>query len=87
MSGNEKDVEMYSGDPQLLQANHEIPKFLKWTYIILPIWGVIAWFVFFNGTFGWFDPGHWSQLQWAANTKIPYFNADQHSDPEREKRT
>lgn len=83
MSGNENEVEMYSGDPQLLQANHKIPTWLWWTYVILPIWGIIAWALFFNGPWGWFDPGHWKQLQWAANTKFPYFNADSAKDPER----
>ncbi len=45
-----------------------IPHFLKWVYVILPIWGMI-WFFFFNdGSYGWLDRGAWRQLEQAANT-------------------
>lgn len=52
----------------------KVPKFLKWTYILLPIWGIITLYIFWNGSIGWFDRGAWQQLQVAANTTFPTQN-------------
>lgn len=48
-----------------------IPRWLLWVYVSLPIWGIIWFCLFWNGSFGWFDRGAWSQLQQAANTTYP----------------
>ena len=53
-----------------------VPGWLKWTYIILPIWGVITYYYYFNGSHGWLDRGYWKQLQIAANTTFPFKDQD-----------
>lgn len=53
-----------------------VPKFLRWTYWILPIWGIFAMYYYFNGSSGWLDRGYWHQLQIAANTTFPIENHD-----------
>lgn len=46
-----------------------IPRWLVYSYYILPIAGFIFLYFFWDGSFGWFDRGAWSALQQAANTK------------------
>lgn len=72
---NEKVVEEY-GDDRIRSFDAKVPTFLKWTYVILPIWGVITLYIFWNGSIGWFDRGSWQQLQIAANTTFPSENHD-----------
>ena len=63
-------------DPDLPQIDDGIPEYeenpipwwLKLTYISLPIWGVIVWYFYWNGSSGWLDRGYWQQLQEAAKT-------------------
>jgi hypothetical protein len=57
-------------------SDAKVPKFLKWTYILLPIWGIITLYIFWNGSTGWFDRGAWQQLQVAANTTFPTENRE-----------
>ncbi len=45
-----------------------IPRWLLWTYITLPIWGLITLYLYWNGSWGWLDRGYWQQLQQAADT-------------------
>lgn len=59
------------GDTGIQSLNAPIPRWLWATYIILPIWGVLSFAVYWNGTVGWLDRGYWYQLQKAANTKFP----------------
>jgi hypothetical protein len=73
---DEQEIEHY-GDEYISSYDHRVPKWLKLTYIILPIWGVITWFYFFNGSHGWLDRGYWSQLQRAANTTFPIINQNE----------
>lgn len=51
-----------------------VPKWLIWTYIILPIWGIASLIYYFNGSSGWLDRGYWHELQKAANTTFPQVN-------------
>lgn len=51
-----------------------VPRWLKLTYLTLPIWGVITFFIYWNGSHGWLDRGYWDQLQKAANTQYPMIN-------------
>jgi hypothetical protein len=67
------ELEVY-GDG-LTSADAKVPGWLKWTYIILPIWGIIVWYIYWNGSVGWLDRGSWAELQEAANTTFP-FKAD-----------
>lgn len=75
-NSEEKDYEIYSGDPGLKQADGPVPAWLKLTYLILPIWGIITFMMYWNGSWGWLDRGYWNQLQQAANTTLPYINRD-----------
>lgn len=65
------DDEFFQQDADQIIRVHEnkIPWWLKVTYILLPIWGLIAMYLYWNGTPGWFDPGHWQGLQEAAKTR------------------
>lgn len=66
-------IEEY-GDPGIRSGDAKVSKWLLATYIILPIWGIISFFIFWNGSVGWFDRGYWQQLQRAANTTFPQEN-------------
>lgn len=72
-SSSQEEMELY-GDPGIASYDAKTPKFLIWTYILLPIWGVFVFYYFFNGSPSWFDRGYWNQLQIAANTTMPYEN-------------
>lgn len=71
--GSTSEIELY-GDPGIASYDAKVPLFLKLTYILLPIFGFIAWYYFWNGSTGWLDRGYWNQLQIAANTTLPYEN-------------
>lgn len=57
-------------------ADHEIqefvgvpvPTFLKWVYGILPIWGILWLWFYWDGSQGALDRGNWQSLQTAAKT-------------------
>lgn len=49
-----------------------IPGWLKLTYILVPIWGFLILFLYWNGSVGWLDRGYWHQLQQASNTVYPF---------------
>lgn len=68
------ELELY-GDPKIASfEGKKIPRFLVWTYILLPIWGIFQFYYFWNGSTGWFDRGYWHELQIAANTTFPVEN-------------
>jgi hypothetical protein len=71
----EEEIELF-GDPGIATADAKVPKFLLATYLILPIWGIITFYFFWNGSLGWFDRGYWHELQIAANTTFPIENQD-----------
>lgn len=67
----EDEIEEY-GDDNIASGNAKIPRWLVWSYILLPIWGILWFFLFWNGsTVAWFDRGYWFELQQAANTTFP----------------
>lgn len=68
----EKHVDAY-GDPGITSDHAPIPRWLIWTYIVLPIWGIFTLYAFWNGSEGYFDRGYWQQLQRAAKTTIVSF--------------
>lgn len=70
---SEEELELY-GDSRIASYNGKVPKFLLFTYAILPIWGLITLYFFWNGSYGWFDRGYWHELQIAANTTFPIEN-------------
>lgn len=74
------ELEEY-GDPGIASFDAPIPKWLKFNYIFWPLWGIVWFFMFWNGSSGWFDRGYWQQLQRAANTTFPSYNADELPTP------
>lgn len=69
------EIELYA-DPGIATYDAKVPTFLKLTYLVLPIWGIITLYIFWNGSVGWFDRGYWKELQIAANTTFPFENQD-----------
>lgn len=68
------EVEEY-GDPGITSYEGEkVPRWLMATYILLPIWGIISFILYWNGSHGWLDRGYWGELQKAANTTYPVVN-------------
>ncbi len=75
------EIEEYDA-PDMTTKDARVPLFLKITYIIFPIWGVIWLFLFWNGNDGsWFDRGYWHELQIAANTTFPNENRNMPNHP------
>lgn len=67
---------LYREEPIPSEEN-KVPKWLILTYLILPIWGLLALIFYWNGSNNsWFDRGYWAELQQAANTTFPNENAD-----------
>jgi len=72
MSNENPDEHLeYYGDPGIVSKDAPVPRWLKWTYILLPIWGICSWYYYFEGSHGWLDRGYWQQLQRAALTTFP----------------
>lgn len=69
------EIEFY-GDPQIASAHGKVPFWLKLNYVFWPLWGLIWFYYFWNGSYGWLDRGYWQQLQRAANTTFPSENFD-----------
>jgi|APSaa5957512535_1039671.scaffolds.fasta_scaffold633806_2 hypothetical protein len=62
------NLDEYSGGEIKEIPDTKVPKFLKLLYLILPIWGIIWFFLYWNGSNGYLDRGHWRELQEAAKT-------------------
>ena len=76
---NEDDVQWYEDDGIPPPSHHHhIPKWLKWTYIVVPIISTIILILYWNGSSGYLDRGYWKELQEAANTRYPFVN---HQEP------
>ena len=63
----DKEIESY-GDTGIESKDAKVPIWLLITYAILPIWGIVWFYFFWNGSVGWLDRGYWNQLQKAAQT-------------------
>lgn len=72
---SEEEIETY-GDARIASYDNPIPGWLIATYIIMPIIGIVGFALYWNGSHGFLDRGYWRQLQEAANTTMPYINAD-----------
>jgi hypothetical protein len=77
---DEEHVEVY-GDSGIVSKDAPIPRWLIWSYILLPIWGFISLYYFCNGSHGWLDRGYWNQLQKAALTTFPTENLEELKKP------
>jgi hypothetical protein len=62
----------YYGDEGIESKDAPIPFWLKFNYVFWILWGVVAFYYFWNGSYGWFDRGYWNELQRAANTVYPF---------------
>lgn len=71
--GNHEELDVY-GDPDIKSGHAKVPGWLTWSYILLPIWGIVWFYFFWNGSTGWLDRGYWRQLQEAAGTTVPFQN-------------
>jgi hypothetical protein len=49
-----------------------VPLILWITYVVVLVIGIVAFFLFWNGSSGWFDRGYWKELQEAARTTYPF---------------
>ncbi|MFN4173984.1 MAG: hypothetical protein ACK4HV_02635 [Parachlamydiaceae bacterium] len=67
-----RDEELeYFGDTGIASAHAPVPRWLKWNYAFWVIFG-LSWFaLYWNGSWGYLDRGHWNELQKAANTTFP----------------
>lgn len=67
---HDEEIE-YFGDPGIASAHAPVPRWLFWNYIFWTLFG-LAWFaLYWNGSWGFLDRGHWQELQKAANTTFP----------------
>lgn len=72
MEGNEDELEEFPDE--IFSKDAKVYLWLKVSYIILPIWGILTFYTYWNGSHGWLDRGYWNQLQEAANTTYPRIN-------------
>lgn len=75
MKENEEEIEFY-GDEYIASYERKIPRWLFWSYFLWIAVGTLAFCLFWNGSYGWFDRGYWNELQRAANTTFPIINQD-----------
>lgn len=77
MSENSDEIEKY-GDPWIDSADAKVPVWLLASYIVLPIWGILTFYFFWNGSLpGVMVNGPWHKLQEAANTTFPFHNENE----------
>jgi hypothetical protein len=65
------DIEHY-GDPLIASKDAPVPRWLIFNYIFWPLWGIVWFYFFWNGSYGWLDRGYWRELQEAARTTFPF---------------
>ncbi len=70
MTNHNDEIEEY-GTSGITSKDSPIPRWLILTYLILPVLGIIGMYVYWNGSHGFLDPGHWHELQKVANTTLP----------------
>lgn len=70
--GSEKDNPIYTheqvGIAEFTQT--PVPFLLKVSYVLLPILGLIAMYVYWDGSHGFLDRGRWEELQQFSNTTV-----------------
>lgn len=70
----DSELEHY-GDEGIASQNAPVPVWLKFNYVFWIIFGIIWFYMFWNGsTVSFFDRGYWHELQQAANTTFPPIN-------------
>jgi len=55
--------------------DRKIPRVLLWFYVVLVLWGIWAFYAYWDGSSGWPNRGYWRPLQEAAHTTEPWAKA------------
>jgi hypothetical protein len=71
MKNEDEEIEVY-GDQYIASKNAPVPRWLKINYFFWIAFGIVWFYFFWNGSYGWLDRGYWQQLQRAANTTFPF---------------
>ena len=79
---HDDEIEIFAGDPSIASQNNPVPWWLIVNYIIWPLWGIVVFYLYWNGSHGWLDRGYWHELQQAANTTMPYVNMSDPANPQ-----
>lgn len=68
----QSNLDLY-GDSGIASRHEHIPQWLLLSYILIPLWGLLCFALFWNGSRenAWFSHSNWPQLQKAANTTFP----------------
>lgn len=74
-SDERTEIEEY-GDPGIMSKDEPVPKALIFSYIFWPLFGLVWFYFFWNGSYGWLDRGYWQELQRAAGTTFPYHKSE-----------
>lgn len=74
-SQNETQAFQY-GDPKIASYDAPVPGWLNASYWLWIIVGLLCALFYWNGSWGFLDPGHWGPLQEAANTTFPLQNVN-----------
>ncbi len=76
----ELEGEIYGDDEVIEYTNTKIPKWLWIFYIGMPLWAILWFWLYWDGSEGLLDRGHWRALEEAAHTTYP-FEESQGPDP------
>lgn len=68
MSTNDHEPHLHEGG-LIQEYSRPIPMWLKMMYVVLPILGIWILFMYWNGSWGFMDPGTWQSLQEASCTR------------------
>lgn len=74
-SDDTEELDLYA-DGSITSSHGKIPLWLWCFYLLMPLWGIVWLYIYWNGSHGWLDNGYWQQLQRAANTTEPYINVN-----------
>lgn len=73
MTADENHDEPFQyGDPNIASAHAPVPTWLVGSYLLWIGMGILWAFLYWNGSWGFLDPGSWGQLQQAANTTFKF---------------
>jgi len=67
---SEENELFFYGDPKIASRDAKVEGWLKFSYLFWPLWGIVWWILYWNGSWGWLDPNYWGSLQKAANTTV-----------------
>lgn len=68
MAEQEQKLDVYADNEITELVDTKVPTFLKFVYVLLPIWGIIWWVYYWDGSGGFLDRGYWRELQTQART-------------------